>query len=336
MVPENPVQATPLPPTPTGGPLADWPHRELYEKVFEAASALPGIFTSSIELRGIAATDLYSFNSALGNAIEQSVVDGLNSLRAVWDPGQEYQLYGFVRQPQAFPDVRLQQGSGRDADVLMGIELKGWFVLAKEGEPSFRYTVNPQACAPSDLLMVFPWMLSEVISGRPRLLNPFIVEARYAAELRNHYWRHMRGKLGVEAEIIDAAYQTPYPRKGQKFNDKAKADSGGNFGRVSRGGVMDNFIKALMQELVAGVPLWAWQRFIAVASTSGDPKIERMLGTLSKEMENARSMADNTQGALARVVESVYELALASGALPRETKPIVTERRSRRSKQSAI
>ena len=39
----------------------------------------------------------------------------------------------------------------------MGIELKGWYVLAKEKEPSFRYKVTPAVCAPADLLVVVPW-----------------------------------------------------------------------------------------------------------------------------------------------------------------------------------
>ena len=30
----------------------------------------------------------------------------------------------------------------------MGIELKGWYVLAKEREPSFRQKVTPAACSP--------------------------------------------------------------------------------------------------------------------------------------------------------------------------------------------
>jgi hypothetical protein len=49
----------------------------------------------------------------------------------------------------------------------MGIELKGWYVLAKEKEPSFRYKVTLTVCAPADLLVVVPWALSNVISGRP-------------------------------------------------------------------------------------------------------------------------------------------------------------------------
>jgi len=104
-------------------------------------------------------------------------------VREIWDPNGEYKLYNFIRQAQVFPDVRLETTAPDvpEADrVLMGIELKGWFVLAKEGEPSFRYRASPAVCASQDLMVVYPWTLDEVVSGRPKLLRPFIEEARYA------------------------------------------------------------------------------------------------------------------------------------------------------------
>lgn len=143
-------------------------------------------------------------------------------------------------------------GPGANEPVLIGIELKGWFILAKEGEPSFRYKASPKVRAPRDLLVVFPWRLDEVISGAPRLMRTFIEEARYAAEHRHHYWRVPRGVSGDDANINEAAMMVPYPMKGQKFNDEAKKDQGKNFGRVARGGLMTDFIAALPQEPVSG------------------------------------------------------------------------------------
>jgi hypothetical protein len=136
---------------------------------------------------GISAVDLFTLNTPLGAAIEQSVVDSLNDVREIWDPTGQYKLYSFIRQAQVFPDVRLETTAPDVPEgerILMGIELKGWFVLAKEGEPSFRYGASPAVCAPQDLLVVYPWTLDEVVSGSPRLLRPFIEEARYAAEHR--------------------------------------------------------------------------------------------------------------------------------------------------------
>ena len=45
---------------------------------------------------------------------------------------------------------------GSQSAPLLGIELKGWYVLSKEGEPSGRYKVTPAACAPQDLLVIVP------------------------------------------------------------------------------------------------------------------------------------------------------------------------------------
>jgi hypothetical protein len=183
-------------PSRTGGPGPAWPHRALYRRVIDALHALPSRFHTSLQIAGISATDLFTLNTPLGAAIESSVVENLNSLRELWDPDGKYEVYSFVRQAQVFPDVRLQTTAPGVAEadrILMGIELKGWFILAKEGEPSFRYKASPLVCAPQDLLVVFPWGLDEVISGTPRLMRPFVEEARYAAEHRNYYWRVLRG-----------------------------------------------------------------------------------------------------------------------------------------------
>lgn len=200
-------------PTKTNGPDKSWKHRELYDRVLDACHALPGRFRTSLKVAGISATDLFTLNTALGAAIESSVVDNLNALRELWDPDGKYEVYSFVRQAQVFPDVRLQTTAPGIADedrIIMGIELKGWFLLAKEGEPSFRYKASPLACAPQDLLVVFPWGLDEVVSGSPRLYRPFIEEARYAAEWRNHYWTTLRGVTGATAGVKDAEHKSPY------------------------------------------------------------------------------------------------------------------------------
>ena len=63
------------PPARLDGPAKDWPHRALYDRVVKALYALPWEFETDINIVGIRVTDLYTFNSALGAAIEQSVVE---------------------------------------------------------------------------------------------------------------------------------------------------------------------------------------------------------------------------------------------------------------------
>lgn len=150
----------------------------------------------------------------------------------------------------------------------MGIELKGWYILAREKEPSFRYRVTPAVCAPADLLVVYPWALSNVISGSPRLFQPYVVNARYAAEYRNWHWQYAKGTDGGN-EIAVSAVTHHYPVKIDKISDVAKQDSGGNFGRFARTGLMDEYMKTVFREDLAGIPLEAWQQFLSRFSTGG-------------------------------------------------------------------
>jgi hypothetical protein len=170
-------------------PRHDWEHFGIWEKVKEAIYALPLYFRSETVISGLSATDLFTLNTALGATIEENVVRTLNEMRSVWDPEGRYKLYGFTRQAQTFPDVMLKRYAGQTehAEVVLGIELKGWYLLSKEEEPSFRFKVTSAACADQDLLVVVPWVLSSVISGTPRVFLPFVVPAKYAAEYRNYH-----------------------------------------------------------------------------------------------------------------------------------------------------
>jgi hypothetical protein len=182
----------------------------------------------------------------------------------VWDPEQRYALYEFERQPQTFPDVVLKASApGVGPKVLMGIELKGWYVLAKEKEPSFRYKVTPAVCAPADLLVVVPWALSNVVSGSPIVFEPFLISARYAAEYRNWYWQHK--KKGTSSKDIQlSSVICFYPKKADMISDRPESDGGGNFGRLARAGVMEEYISELFEEKLVGIQLAAWQQFLAI------------------------------------------------------------------------
>lgn len=274
-------------PARTDGPSTSWRHRKLYDRVVDALHALPWRFQSSLVISGIPATDLFTLNTPLGAAIEASVVDNLNTLRELWDPDEHYAIYSFVRQTQVFPDVRLQTtapGVPEEDRVIMGIELKGWFILAKEGEPSFRYKVAPSVCAEQDLLAINPWSLSEVVSGTPRLLEPLVDEARYAAEYRNYYWTESRGRKGANAAVKPAEVNHPYPYKGQKFNEEAERDSGRNFGRVARGGYMTDFVERVMTLPISGIPAKNWQEFLSIfAEGATEEQIAAKLSAMRKQ-----------------------------------------------------
>lgn len=238
-------------------------HVDLWRSVQNALRVLPSRFESDLVISGILATDLFAFNSALGATIEEQVVASLNKNRSVWDPDAQYALYSFERQSQTFPDVILKSASPDvEPRIILGIELKGWYVLASEREPSFRYKVTPMVCAAPDLLVVIPWALSNVISGRPRVFEPFILQARYAAELRNQHWREKSGPDSVTL----SKFIGHYPKKADLISDVANSDNGGNFGRLARSNIMNDYMKELFDEKIAGISIDKWQRFLKQAA----------------------------------------------------------------------
>ena len=302
----------PAPPSRTGGPPASWPHRALYDRVVATLYALPDRFTSPLYIEGVPATDLFTMNSALGAAIEQSVVESLNDLRALWDPDKTYAEYSFVRQTQQFPDVVLRSDNPalKGSEILMGIELKGWFVLSKEGEPSFRYKINPDCCAPADLLVVLPWSFSSVVSGRPTLLEPIVSEARFAAEQRNYHWTWLRGNPKAQPQskrgVKPAADKGFYPTKASQTSDSAISDTGGNFGRVARCGVMDEDVDARLEEPLLGIPTDAWRRFLVIfADGANEESIRAGISTLQRSFETAELSAAQRE----RSAEILEEIA---------------------------
>ena len=172
-------------------PDESWFGYEVYRRVREALFALPTYFRSDTSIEGMLATDIFTLNAAFGATIEDQVVSTLNRMREVWDPDEKYTFYRFVRQPQTFPDVLLKRDASEagalNEEILLGIELKSWYLLAKEGEPSFRFQVTPDACANQDLIVVIPWALNNVISGYPKIFTPYVELAKYAAEYRNYH-----------------------------------------------------------------------------------------------------------------------------------------------------
>lgn len=240
-------------------PERSWEHYDLWERVKDSLRALPAYFKTGTHIEGILATDIFTLNTVLGATIEEQVVTTLNEMRPLWDPEKKYQAYYFVRQPQTFPDVLLQkQENGRD--IIMGIELKGWYLLAKERAPTYRFKASASACADADLLVVVPWVLSNVLSGSPVVMNPWVELAKFAAESRNYYWKEERNTAG-NSDVILASGISPYPVKSEAISDRAVDDNGSNFGRIARYKIMSEYYKKMLQLDVRGIPADEWLKF---------------------------------------------------------------------------
>ncbi|MFI7522271.1 hypothetical protein [Micromonospora globbae] len=251
----------------------DDPKTILQQRLRTVLLGLPSFFKFSNHISGVNATDLYSLNGLLGASIEGQVVKALNQQRALWDPDDEWLGYTFERQSQAFPDVRLvRKGASTDGiEIALGIELKGWFLLSKEGEPSFRFTTTAAACADHDLLVVVPWYLDNVLSGSPVAGEPFVASAKWAAEYRNYYWQHVR-RTNASTDIASPSGAKPYPAKADLIADVPAVDGGKNFGRVARAeGLMTDWIRTTNQTEVLGIRIEDWFLFLKMHSDQADP-----------------------------------------------------------------
>ena len=303
----------------------------LVRNVTDAVRALPVYFRTATRIEGLDGGELFNLSAVLGSAIEVQVVETLNRIREVWDPDDRRPRHRFVRSAQTFPDVRLlahcQDGA---VDVALGIELKGWYLLSKEREPSFRYTVTPSACAPQDLLVVVPWHLKNVLSGEPVVYEPYIEQARYVAESRNWWWTNVR-------ETSDSPDQRqvnppneevgPYPAPKTRIADRPVKDGGNNFGRVARlAGLMDEYTSSLRAQRIAGIPADHWILFFKRHAEAKDPMaildhLKRDLGQSGLNKEAAADVAE----AISRIVDRFRQ----------DTVPLSRPRTSARSRPSA-
>jgi hypothetical protein len=291
-------------------PDEKWSHCALYKRVREALFSLPLHFRTQTNIEGISAIDIFTLNSALGATIENQVVNTLNLMRPVWDPDGAYRQFAFVRQAQAFPDVllrRMSEGPATGDGVLLGIELKGWYLLAKEAEPSFRFQVTPSACASQDLIVVVPWALTNVISGSPMVFSPYVESARYAAEYRNYHWQHLREAKG-DSSIKQPAGVRPYPRKSDPIADEPASDKGGNFGRFARTGLMDEYLGRAKEELLAGIKAEHWLGFFKIFQDHRDPAtIRQEIEKLRQKVQSSAAPRNRADTAMA-VLQAVEQL----------------------------
>lgn len=302
----------PEPPQEPDLPEGD-PRTVLVHRVRAALMVLPGFFEFGTRFEGIDATDLFALNSVLGASIESQVVRTLNKMRSEWDPDEQWAGYRFVRQSQTFPDVLLVRRGADSADIAMGIELKGWYLLSKEGVGSFRFQVTPAACSVFDLIMIVPWRLSNVMSGTPVAGEPWIASARYAAELRNYWWEHLRNTSAARGIRQPTGVQ-PYPTKDMNILDIPEYDGGGNFGRLSRvTGLTTDFVASATAQDALGIPIDHWINFLKLHSDSSNPEL--VTANLLQELTvraRARSEED-ARRVLSHLSELVRLLAPGSG-----------------------
>lgn len=61
---------------------------------------------------------------------------------------------------------------------------------------------------------------------------------------------------------------TPYPNARDNISDAPADDKGGNFGRISRIGLLDEYIKDLNNVDVSGIRVSDWRQFFRECDTN--------------------------------------------------------------------
>lgn len=248
--------------------------------------SLPTECTIDNSYSGILATDLFSLNTLLGSMIENKVVVFLNAHRHFWDDGN-WSEYHFIRSNESFPDVRLVKKNDYH-DIILGIELKSWFILSKEGEPSFRYRTASEACDPADLLCIIPWFLNNAVCGHPVLATPWIYSAKAAAEATKRHWIYER-KTDKPMTVKERGLEVPsgirpYMENARdKTNYKPANDGGNNFGRLARTGIMSDFVNETLLIDILGIPANNWRLFLKAHTDSTSLKdIQKKISSITK------------------------------------------------------
>jgi hypothetical protein len=174
--------------------------------------------------------------------------------------------------------------------------------------------VTPAVCADADLL-VAPWALSNVVSGTPRLFKPYVVSAKFAAALRNWHWEHKR-QAKSPSGINLSTVTTHYPNKTDMIQDRPVSDSGNNFGRYARAGLMDEYRSDVFNEALYGIPLRHWQSFFkALTETNSPDQIARRLSAIAEDAANMRPSMTVEQAAEIRdSLRQLFEAGTRAGS----------------------
>lgn len=246
------------------------PRTALQRGVRRALTELPSYFSFDNQVSGINATDLFQLGTMLDAGIEVEVVRTLNRLRHLWDPDGRWLPYRFERSSQAFPNVRLLRSGTRASGIALGVELRSWFLLAKQGVPHLRYRVTPAACAPYDLVCVVPWHLSNAVAGTAQVIEPWIADATYAAQWRDHWWQFVRPSQDAPG-IYHPPDARPYPTRAEAVGAVPDDDGGHDYGSLAHcKPLMDDFLARTSRHEMLGIAVRSWYLFLRVHSDTAN------------------------------------------------------------------
>jgi hypothetical protein len=139
---------------------------------------------------------LNRFNNYVGQGIEELIGSELNgSLRGTWTTDGNLSL---VRNAVQFPDLYLIRRKERR--ILLSVEVKSWFVFAKD-DITARFEAAPNIIRGGSLIVLVPWCMTNLVSGSPRLLLPYVGDAKALAERRDDVWKAGGGRQFAKGQV---------------------------------------------------------------------------------------------------------------------------------------
>lgn len=125
----------------------------------------------------------------LGNLIEFNIAEFLNDC-------EEFQNIGvWKRQDPGFPDTIFEG----EVKPTPGFEIKTWFPLSTEITARFKDSQN-HFKSNNTYVVLLPWLLSNLIYGKPYLLDICIVSAKSVAEARDNHYHNPPDYIVLEPE----------------------------------------------------------------------------------------------------------------------------------------
>lgn len=230
----------------------------------------------SAEIRDYIAV-LGQFNNYVGQAVEDAVVSRLNAAADEWKPVGKQWTFG--RNTVQFPDIMLVDENADAVGkhrILFHIEVKTWYVFARDLITA-RFNTAPSCIKSDALLLVFPWYMTQLVHGVPRVLKPLVYPAKELALRRDTVWvtgvrrrnRKSRSKFRVMVPAADSFFANTasnhnvkseaYQRKGRTW-----VKDSDNFGKIHRFYYQPiyDFEKRTLAQSAKGKTLNEWRRLL--------------------------------------------------------------------------
>lgn len=87
------------------------------------------------------------------------------------------------------------------------------------------------------------------------------------------------------------------------------ADSGGNFGRVSRTGIMDDYLDELSQLELRGIQIQHWRAFFKLFQEGAtEEAIQAGIGRLRKLVESKQEEGDGRTASITKIMDELANL----------------------------